>query len=103
MSAISFSGGTCSLSSSPLTVFGSRRWVTASKRSRPRVADSSICRTFRLVAASWISLGRLTCPYSRRMPLNSAVPTAFSNPRMRASRSSPEPEAAEPFDFAGCA
>jgi len=34
----------------------------------------------------------LTRPYSRRMPLNSAVPTAFSNPRMRASRSSPEPQ-----------
>src|SRR5271166_4937778 len=42
MSAISFSGGTCSLSSSPFTVFGSSRWVTASNRSRPRVADSSI-------------------------------------------------------------
>src|SRR5271165_3376360 len=55
--------------------------------------------TFPLTAASRISLGWLARPYSRRMPLNSAVPTAFSNPRMRASRSSPEPTA-EPLDFA---
>ena len=52
------------------------------------------------MAASRISLGWLARPYSRRMPLNSAVPTAFSNPRMRASRSSPEPAAADPLDFA---
>ena len=86
--------------SSPFTVFGSSRWVTASKRSRPRVADSSMCRTFHLMAALRISLGWLARPYSRRMPLNSAVPTAISNPRMRASRSSPEPVAADLLDAA---
>jgi len=40
---------------------------------------------------------------TRRIPLNSAVPTAFSNPRMRASRSSPEPQSPDPFDLAVCA
>ena len=36
---------------------GLDRLDAASKRSRPRAADSSICKTFRLTAASRISLG----------------------------------------------
>src|SRR5215469_2865237 len=42
-------------------------------------------------------------PVLRRIPLNSAVPTTFSNPRMRASTSSPELAAAGAVYFPICA
>ena len=56
-SVISFRGGACSFSSNACKVFESSGLVTACKRSSPRAADSSICRTFRLTAASRISFG----------------------------------------------
>ena len=89
MSEISAKGGAWSFANRASTVFGSSRFVTASNRVKPRAADSSNCRTLRLTAGSRISFGWLTRPHSRRMLRYNGVPTVFSNPAMRTSRSSP--------------
>ena len=88
MSEISAKGGAWSFANRASIVFGSSRFVTASNRVKPRAADSSNCRTLRLTAGSRISFGWLTRPHSRRMLRYNGVPTVFSNPAMRPSRSS---------------